>query len=211
MKLAAVATAAGIAYALGWLTRQPEVAAARREASIDALTGLVNRHGLKRQLQIRTERHQPYTIYFLDLNGFKAVNDAYGHRAGDQLLACFGRRLASQLAGHLVARLGGDEFVVVAAGRPDHHIVALLQATATAPTSIRASPDPVILSAAIGVAYAPAGADPRSMLHTADMVMYRSKRTGEPCYAGAMIGRRVEESPRVRIRDARSVRVAETL
>jgi diguanylate cyclase (GGDEF)-like protein len=116
MRLAAVATAAGVAYALGWLTRQPEVAAARREASTDALTGLVNRHGLKRQLQIRADRGQPYTIYFIDLNGFKPVNDTYGHRAGDQLLAYLGRRLGTQFSGHVVARLGGDEFVVVAAG-----------------------------------------------------------------------------------------------
>jgi diguanylate cyclase (GGDEF)-like protein len=208
MNLAAVATAAGVAYALGWLTRQSAVAAARREASTDALTGLVNRDGLKRQLHIRAAARQPYTIYFIDLNGFKPVNDAYGHRAGDQLLARFGRRLATQFSQHLVARLGGDEFVIVTAKTPDRGLVAQLQTTIAVPTPIEGSLEPVILCAAVGVAYAPIGADPRTVLHTADMAMYRSKSSGSPHYAGELSRRPVQESPQSRIRDARSVRVA---
>lgn len=208
MNLAAVATAAGFAYALGWLTRQPEVAAARREASTDTLTGLVNRNGLQRQLRIRADRGQPYTIYFIDLNGFKPVNDTYGHRAGDQLLVSFAGRLVTGFAEHLVARLGGDEFVVATVGRPDGDLVVRLQAAVSAATPVPGSPEPVTLGAAIGVAYAPPGADSRSALHTADVAMYRSKRTGQPSFAGALIPPPVDESPRARIRDARRVRVA---
>lgn len=211
MRLAAVATAAGVAYVLGLLTRQPEVAAARREASTDALTGLTNRDGLKRQLHIRAGRGEPYTIYFIDLNGFKPVNDTHGHRAGDHLLACFGRRLANQFGCHLVARLGGDEFVIVGAGQPDETIVAQLQTVLARPFQISESPEQVTLSAGIGVAHAPAGTDPRIALHTADIAMYRSKNRGEPCYAGVFSRRPVEEAPRRRIRDARGVRVAERL
>jgi diguanylate cyclase (GGDEF)-like protein len=208
MNLAAVATAAGVAYALGWLTRQPEVAAARREASTDALTGLVNRYGLKRQLRIRADRYQSYSIYFLDLNGFKPVNDTFGHRAGDELLVGLSRRLAEQFAEHLVTRLGGDEFVVVAAGPPDTDLARRLLAAVAIPTQVPGSPVPVTLGAALGVAYASVGADPRAALHTADMAMYRSKNSGEPCIVRVLSRRPVEESPAARIRDARTVRVA---
>jgi diguanylate cyclase (GGDEF)-like protein len=210
MKLAAVASAAGVAYALGWLTRQPEVAAARREANTDALTRLVNRRGLKHQLQIRAKRGQPYTIYFIDLNGFKPVNDTFGHRAGDQLLASLGRRLAAGFGEHLVARLGGDEFAVIATGPADRHLADRLSAQIAVPITIPGSPDPVTLSAAVGVAYAPPGADPRATLQAADWAMYRSKGSGRPHLAGPPI-RPVSDSPAVRARDVRAVRVAESM
>ena len=185
MKLAAVATAAGVAYALGWLTRQPQLTAARREASTDALTGLLNRHGLTQQLQLY--RGRPYTLYLIDLNGFKPINDTFGHRAGDQLLARLGRRLAEQLPGRLVARIGGDEFVVLGAGRPSITVVATLRQVIAAPTMLPGSPEPVSLTAALGIAYTCVNTDPRGVLHAADLAMYRSKRSGEPCYADPVI------------------------
>ncbi len=209
MKLAAVATAAGVAYALGWLTRQPEVAAARREANTDTLTRLVNRHGLKRQLRICAERGHPYTLYLLDLNGFKPVNDLLGHRAGDQLLAQLGDRLRRGLEQHLVARLGGDEFVVLERGL---HLgtaatIEEIRGAVECPVRLPGSSDPVTLTAAIGFIHVPAGGDPQTAMHAADQAMYRSKVTGRPELATRLSWARVDESPRSRTRDARPVRV----
>jgi diguanylate cyclase (GGDEF)-like protein len=209
MKMAAVATAAGVAYALGWLSRQSEVVAARREANTDALTHLVNRKGLKRQLRHWADRGQPYTLYLIDLNDFKPVNDTYGHRAGDRLLQGFARRLSTALPQHLVARLGGDEFVVAAEGLQTGPELLLAQIQSAAGVAIRidSAADPIGLSAAIGFVHARPGADPRAVLHTADLAMYRSTQCGIPCRAPAVIGDPVDESPRSRIRDARPVRV----
>jgi diguanylate cyclase (GGDEF)-like protein len=209
MKITAVATAAGVAYALGWLSRQHEVVAARREASTDGLTGLVNRFGLKRQLRIRADRGQPYTVYLIDLNGFKPINDTFGHRAGDELLRQLGRRLRMRLCEHLVARLGGDEFVVIADGpAPIPGLPGRIQAAVQVPTTVAGSPEPVTLRAAIGFVHAAAGSDPRVALHTADLAMYRSKTVGFPSRAAGLIDRQPDEAPRIRVRDARHVRVA---
>lgn len=210
MRMAAVATAAGVAYALGWLTRQPQVVAARREASTDALTGLVNRSGLKHQLRNRARRGQPYTIYMIDLNGFKRINDTFGHRAGDELLRQLGYRLAARFAEHLVARLGGDEFIVVGDGlhRGPQLLTARIAAAVEVPIPVPGSPEPVTLSTAIGLSHVPVGADPAVALHAADLAMYLSKVTGIPRQVGTSIGPRVDESPRVRVRDTRPVRVA---
>lgn len=216
MRMAAVATAAVGAYVLGWLSRQPQVDAARREASTDSLTGLANRSELKRQLRIRAQRGQPYTIYMLDLNGFKPVNDTWGHRAGDELLRQLGTRLVDHFAGqHLVARVGGDEFVLVidmlqtrpAAGA----LAARVMSVVAQPVRVPGSPEPVTLTTAIGIARAEAGADPRGALHAADLAMYRSKTLGAPHQITVGTRRIMNESPLVRVRDARPVRVAQSL
>lgn len=212
MRMAAVATAAGVAYALGWLSRQPQIVAARREASTDSLTGLMNRAGLKHQLRIRANRRQPYTLYMLDLNGFKPVNDTYGHRAGDALLQTLAARLRAQLAGHLVARLGGDEFMVLV-DEPQlapaiDAFAQRIQRITEQPIGVPGSPEPVVLGTAIGAARATGRADYRATMHAADLAMYRSKDSGQPVQLTVSVRRTVDESPRTRIRDTRPVRVA---
>lgn len=185
MRMAAVATAAGVAYALGWLSRQPQVVAARREASTDALTGLVNKAGLKHHLRKRTKRGEPYTLFMLDLNGFKAVNDTHGHRSGDLLLRTLGHRLSAQLAGHLVSRVGGDEFVVctdaLLTGAEADQMAARIVRAVGAPVHLPGTTEPVTLSTAIGIARSAAGVDHRGALHAADVAMYLSKARGTPC------------------------------
>lgn len=207
MRLAAVATAAGVAYALGWLTRQPQVVAARREASTDALTHLVNRHGLKHQLQIRADRHHPYTLYMIDLNGFKPINDTLGHRAGDELLCLFGRRLTACFPGQVIARLGGDEFVILDDAR-DSDLAGQIEDVLTRSFRVFGSPEAVTLGAAIGSVRAAAGTDPEVALHTADLAMYRSKKLGRPSRAGVLITRSADETSSSRTTGAPRVRVA---
>ncbi|HET6966274.1 MAG TPA: diguanylate cyclase, partial [Acidimicrobiales bacterium] len=84
-------------------------------ATHDALTGLANRTLLDTHLQLLLERERPLSVIYIDLDGFKELNDRYGHAAGDELLCAVAGRLCRGVAGgDMVARRGGDEFVVVA-------------------------------------------------------------------------------------------------
>ncbi len=88
------------------------------QALHDQLTGLANRlqfaDHLRKAVNRARQRDEQVTMFYIDLDGFKPVNDEYGHDVGDQLLAALGQRLAGTLrASDLVARLGGDEFAVL--------------------------------------------------------------------------------------------------
>src|SRR5689334_4646601 len=90
---------------------EQERATLRWMAGHDELTGLANRrlfHALAPELLRGDDR--PSAVVILDLNGFKPINDTYGHDAGDEVLCVVARRMATCLADHLVARFGGDEF-----------------------------------------------------------------------------------------------------
>ncbi|HEY9012900.1 MAG TPA: GGDEF domain-containing protein [Devosia sp.] len=91
--------------------------AARDLATRDALTGLANRRGFREALDAAFAGPDQLALFYLDLDGFKQVNDRYGHATGDHLLNCVAQRLAHLAGpdGH-VARLGGDEFVVLRRG-----------------------------------------------------------------------------------------------
>jgi diguanylate cyclase (GGDEF)-like protein len=212
MKLAAVATAAGVAFVLGRLAGRNEVVAARREANTDALTGLTNRAGLLHHLHNRTRRSVPYAVLLFDLNKFKPVNDTYGHRTGDRLLTAIAGRVRTEFAGHEVARLGGDEFVLVLDGLYPGEVIqtfmARLQRTVERPIHLPGVPEPVKIGAAVGAAVARPGESPGCTLHAADQAMYRSKRVSSPYLQRVRTGTRVDESPKVRVRDVRHVRVA---
>ena len=119
--LSGALAAAGLlaAMARGGLTFRENVALLRRshqEALTDGLSGLPNRRRLMNDLEdaLLDAGEQPRALLFFDLDGFKAYNDAFGHSAGDALLARLGRALADAVKGHGVAyRLGGDEFCLL--------------------------------------------------------------------------------------------------
>ena len=84
------------------------------QASQDALTGLANRRSVDAHLDFRSKRGTPFSIVYIDLNGFKKINDSYGHQAGDDLLKQVGDRLrAAFRLNDIVGRWGGDEFVAL--------------------------------------------------------------------------------------------------
>lgn len=88
-----------------------------KAAALDPLTKLANRRAFEKQLEVRIVGAKAFSLILIDLNDFKAVNDSYGHVAGDDLLRLFAAELCSQFhASDMVCRWGGDEFAVIVAG-----------------------------------------------------------------------------------------------
>jgi diguanylate cyclase (GGDEF)-like protein len=159
---------------------------ARSAALHDALTGLPNRvlllELLDRAFRRASRSGSTVAVFFIDLDRFKAVNDTYGHRAGDELLIVVAERLTGVLRpGDSLARLSGDEFVVLCEDLADPSvadaIAVRLKAGLSRPFTLLALDVEVTMTASIGVAFAGLGIDtPAELLHDADLAMYRSKR-----------------------------------
>ena len=161
------------------------------QATHDALTGLPNRTMLLDELNALLEAAKPNErvgLAFLDLDGFKGVNDTLGHEAGDRLLAEVARRLsqATDPERHLVARMGGDEFVIMVPRTIDSADV-----TDVAKAAIAALQEPIMLdgrrlsiTASLGLVERPAaGAKPVELLRAADMTLYWAKADGKARWA----------------------------
>ena len=156
----------------------------------DALTRLPNRRLLMDHLSRaldHSDRHgHRLAVCFLDLDGFKQVNDQYGHDAGDDLLCQVARRLENSVReSETVARLGGDEFVILLAGFSDlascEEVLRRLLTEVARPVLI--GPHSVHVEASIGVALYPSqGSTLDSLLEHADQAMYRAKRSGKNCW-----------------------------
>lgn len=157
-----------------------------RLALHDPLTGLANRILVSQRLDEALTRAEPERggvgLLFLDLDGFKDVNDRWGHDVGDRFLVEVARRICDAVRpGDVVGRVGGDEFVVICERLGDED-----EATAVATRVQRAVSVPwrmagvtVVLAASVGVAMAPGGArwgDSTALLRRADAAMYRVKR-----------------------------------
>ncbi len=157
----------------------------RALSQTDALTGLPNRRGLQDQLQRLLPLATPQrmlAVYLLDLDGFKPVNDRYGHDVGDALLVAVGQRLQQQLRGSdVVARLGGDEFVVLAAGLADEQTAAAVgqKLLAAFETPFDAAGQRCEVGLTVGYAIAPLdGHRADELLKRADAAMYAGKQAG---------------------------------
>ncbi|HLL31878.1 MAG TPA: EAL domain-containing protein, partial [Allosphingosinicella sp.] len=152
----------------------------------DSLTGLPNRSvfgdHLAGTVARADESADHVAVLCVDLDGFKAVNDIYGHPAGDALLVAAAQRLRAAVRGHeLVARLGGDEFAVVQAGgqQPDHAGLLAQRVLEALAEPFALGQDTVRISASVGVALFPAdAADPETLIKNADMALYRAKAEG---------------------------------
>lgn len=158
------------------------------EATRDALTGLPNRRLLQRNLPAalaRSERQgHSLALLFLDLNGFKAVNDTHGHEAGDELLRQVGQRLVAAVrVTDTVARLAGDEYVVLLepVGDPladPAAVAAKIDATIAAPFVLEAATVQVSVSIGSAVYQPRCGISADELLSGADSAMYAAKRSG---------------------------------
>jgi len=155
-------------------------------AHTDALTGLINRRGLNDALNAALARVSPdriLALYVLDLDGFKPVNDQYGHDVGDSLLRVVAQRLrASMRAGDGVARIGGDEFVVMAEGLT-HEAQALdlgMKLLNAFEGAFVFGQHSCNVSATVGYALAPNDvSDANALIKAADAAMYLGKQEGK--------------------------------
>lgn len=173
----------------------------RELAEHDSLTGLLNRSAFRLQMErgLRRARNtqELVALLFIDLDGFKRVNDTLGHGVGDEVLREVARRITRSVrAADIVARIGGDEFVVlletpVTAGIADDvsgRILTLLSEPYAFDGSTDAAAMPQV-GASIGVAlYTPQESHVDSLFKRADAAMYDAKRAGKGCVRYAVSG-----------------------
>ena len=165
----------------------------REQALKDPLTGLPNRayfdHRLKALSRAQDGKATPLAVMMVDLDGFKAINDSFGHPTGDLVLKEMARRLRAEVGpGNLVARVGGDEFLVLcrrspadAGGTPSalaQRILHSLSRSFTLPHAVE-----VKLSCSIGLVHSPEFGPPQRLLACADAAMYAAKRQGGSTFA----------------------------
>jgi diguanylate cyclase (GGDEF)-like protein len=167
----------------------------RELAFRDALSGLPNRLHFEEQLDATLarvgRRSAAMAVCFIDLDGFKAVNESFGHAAGDEVLREVGRRLSGRLRdGDSVARIGGDEFLLLLAEPGSHEAVAALAQQALhalmAPyplSTVGSGGSEVRLSCSIGIAVFPDHGPTSRLITHADAAMFAVKRTGGSTYA----------------------------
>jgi diguanylate cyclase (GGDEF)-like protein/PAS domain S-box-containing protein len=158
-------------------------------ARYDTLTGLPNRSMFQdyfaKALSRAARGAQHLALLFLDLDGFKAVNDTHGHLAGDQLLQSVAQRLVKCVrAGDLVSRLGGDEFTIILEDSVPGQLTALAEKIIRVlEAPIHFGGQTAHISASIGIAlYPECGSDEHTLIQLADAAMYEVKRAGRRGY-----------------------------
>ena len=162
-------------------------------ANHDALTGLPSLRLCKDRLghslaEARRSR-QSSAVMFLDLDGFKEINDAHGHEFGDQVLKVVAERITAEIREtDTVARIGGDEFVVILSGLPDNGIAERIAGSLIEQIAMPVEIDEIktAVSASIGVSFYPQhGESPEDLIRAADKAMYRIKHRGKNAFGFA--------------------------
>lgn len=174
-----------------------------RAANFDALTGLPNRRHMTELFeQELVEAHQrggTVSVCFIDLDGFKAINDTHGHAVGDSVLRSVASRLTSIVREHdVVGRLGGDEFVAILRDVKDERVYARILESLRKPISYRHFV--LQFSGSMGVTVYPeddAGAD--LLIRHADQAMYAAKEAGKNAYVMFDMGVHQNRKERVRV------------
>jgi diguanylate cyclase (GGDEF)-like protein len=180
----------------GTVTTHQDITEQRRsEAKIahmahhDALTGLPNRLLINEQLELalaRVRRGDKLAAHFLDLDGFKAVNDTLGHAAGDKLLKLVAERLrAIARETDLIARMGGDEFAILQSGisQPADAGVLARRVIEGVSRPYEIDGQQVNIGTSVGVALAPSDAlSAEALMRNADLALYRAKQDGRGAF-----------------------------
>ena len=159
-----------VAYSAGFRASER----ARRLALTDPLTQLANRRAFEERVTIALERREPFTLAYVDLDGFKPINDTQGHNAGDVVLRDVAATLrAGAREVDLVARVGGDEFAMLLLGS-DESQARTVGGRVFATAAERKLP----VGLSIGIASHRDGATGQAIIEAADGAMYRAKRAG---------------------------------
>lgn len=171
----------------GWIAMLDDVTAQKtnedhlvRMVATDPLTGVANRTGFDAKLAevMSGDASLPVTLIFVDLDGFKSVNDRHGHAAGDHVLKVVAARLQREVRPtDLVARLGGDEFAVICPGLAIDYAPQLAERLVAAVRErIAVGQTRIVVGASVGTATSPpAPADAAGLLAAADAAMYKEK------------------------------------
>lgn len=161
-----------------------------KKATRDALTGLANKSQLNSYLQQKILKHskrKSFAVMYLDLDGFKKINDEYGHAVGDRLLALASQRMQGMLRDYdFIARVGGDEFAIIMQGNEDAGAIIAVAKKLIAFLGEPFSIGSVVcnIGVSVGLAFYPEhGIDGAQLLHNADQAMYCAKRNGKNQYA----------------------------
>ncbi len=180
----------------------------------DHLTGLGNRRKLEKVLNteiIRAKRHHScFGVLYLDLDGFKLVNDTLGHQVGDKLLQTVADRISHSIRlGDTAARVGGDEFVVILSDvqTPSDCFVVTEKLLKLISQDIELGDNQVSISASIGIALYPSDAQTADdLLKCADLAMFNAKDEGRNRYA--FFNQTLSDKAHLRVRLERDLRVA---
>lgn len=153
---------------------------ARTLALSDPLTSLANLRAFQARLEVALERRETFSLAYVDIDGFKRVNDTLGHAAGDTLLREVAAILRQSVRdGDLAARIGGDEFALLLVNADPTNARAVIERALIGLRAISARlPGGLKIGGSFGVATATDGRSARELVQSADSAMYRAKRAG---------------------------------
>jgi diguanylate cyclase (GGDEF)-like protein len=171
------------------LRLRAQMRAIEQQAIVDALTGLYNQNYLAGALNRELKRSQRYKLtlscLMIDVDNFKAINDTYGHLAGDEVLRAVGRMLQTTLRGYdFAVRYGGDEFLVILAQNNPAgaaHVAERIREMIMHYTFFPQQSPPNSITVSIGVASVPGVTiqSPTNFMELADQALYRAKQQGK--------------------------------
>jgi diguanylate cyclase (GGDEF)-like protein len=175
----------------------------KRDARIDALTGVFNRRALESAVFDRVTGHERFGVLFMDLDHFKSVNDEFGHGVGDEVLRSTAEALKGGIRpGDVIGRYGGEEFVVIVAGAgPESARLVADRLRHAVSMAALPSPGPGRVTISVGATvFDPRikDEDPGELLKRADKALYAAKAAGRDCVVSAAHdGAQRIERPRV--------------
>lgn len=176
--------AVGTVFIIFMLVSERTVTAHKTAASVDPLTGLLNRRGFSeatgRMIEREAKAGRPVTVMIFDIDHFKSVNDRFGHATGDDVLQVFANVVVASLRiTDLVGRVGGEEFAALLPCAMDEALVAAERVREAFETSGVAIDDvPLETTVSIGIAGGPANTELEVLMASADTALYQAKRGG---------------------------------
>ena len=176
--------AVGTVFIIFMLVSERTVSAHKLAASVDPLTGLLNRRGFSeattRMIEREAKAGRPITVMIFDIDHFKSVNDTFGHAAGDEVLKVFANVVANTLRiTDLVGRVGGEEFAALLPAPMDEALTAAERVReAFQNAGVAVDDEPLATTVSIGVAGGPANTELEVLMASADTALYQAKRGG---------------------------------